>query len=71
MLPATERDQARVVVDRIAGAVERDVPLPSGRALRLRYGVAEIEDWMDAEALLAAADSDLQASRRAVGDRSP
>ena len=71
LLPATVREQARVVVDRIAGAVERDVPLPGGRSVRLRYGVAEIEDSMDAEALLAAADSDLQAARPAIAEPTP
>ena len=60
LLPMTEADDAPVVIERIAAAVARDVPLPGGRTVRLRYGVCEIEDGMDAEAFVGAADRQLQ-----------
>lgn len=63
LLPSTARAQARVVVERIGRAVERGVPLPRAGSVRLRFGVAEIEEGMDAETLVGAADHDLQAAR--------
>jgi diguanylate cyclase (GGDEF)-like protein len=60
LLPSTTRDQARVVVERIAGAVESRVSLPGGHTVRLHYGVSEIEDGMDAETLVAQADAGLK-----------
>jgi diguanylate cyclase (GGDEF)-like protein len=66
LLPSTERAQAAVAVERIGAAIERDVKLSRGGTVRLRFGVAEIEDQMDAETLVEAADRDLQAARDAA-----
>ncbi|MDQ4041604.1 MAG: GGDEF domain-containing protein [Actinomycetota bacterium] len=65
LLPATDRERALAVVDRIAAAVERDLALPGDEPLRLRYGVGEIVDGMDASALIAAADDELRAAKYA------
>ncbi|MDX6669718.1 MAG: hypothetical protein QOI91_81, partial [Solirubrobacteraceae bacterium] len=66
LLPSTGREQALVVVDRIAEAVARHVAAIGGRKLALRYGVAEIQPEMDAQALMAAADMDLMAAKDAA-----
>jgi diguanylate cyclase (GGDEF)-like protein len=66
LLPSTDREQALVVVERIANAVARQVPPIGGRSLALRYGVAEIQPEMDAQALMAAADMDLMAAKAAA-----
>jgi diguanylate cyclase (GGDEF)-like protein len=66
MLPSTNREQSRVVVERIAQAVARAVPLPGDRSITLRYGVAEIEDGMDADTFVSSADRRLQAARDPV-----
>ncbi|HVE68974.1 MAG TPA: diguanylate cyclase [Solirubrobacteraceae bacterium] len=66
LLPSTDRTQAGVAVERIAGAVERGVLLPRAGTVRLRFGLAEIEAGMDADALVEAADTGLQSARDAV-----
>lgn len=65
VLPTTDRDQAELVVARIARAIERDVRPPGEDPLRLRYGIAEIEPGMDGEELMAMADVDLMAAKDA------
>jgi diguanylate cyclase (GGDEF)-like protein len=66
LLPSTDRDQARVVVDRIARAVAVQAPAPGDRPLSLRYGVAQLEPGVDAGGLMSAADEDLMAAKRAA-----
>jgi diguanylate cyclase (GGDEF)-like protein len=62
VLPSTDQVAAERVAERLRDAVEEAVVLPTGIALRVHYGTAELEDGMDALGLLRAADAALIAA---------
>jgi diguanylate cyclase (GGDEF)-like protein len=68
VLPATDYEAAKKVGGRVRETVRRDIALPDGEPLRLRYGAAELDHDMDADGLLAAADLALMSARMARED---
>jgi diguanylate cyclase (GGDEF)-like protein len=56
LLPDTDRDAARFVLDRTAERISRDCQNEDGQPLDVSYGVAELEQGGSAEDLLALAD---------------
>lgn len=71
VLPATDLPGAQQVGQRVGRATAQRVTLPSGEPLRVRWAAAQFEDGMDAQALVAAADVELMATRRTAGTEGP
>lgn len=71
VLPATDLESARVVVDRVAEAVGAAVAPRDEDRLRLKFGLAELEPGMSAADLLAAADLELMSAKAAERDHAP
>jgi diguanylate cyclase (GGDEF)-like protein len=65
VLPATDYEAAKIVGGRVRETVRREITLPDGEPLRLRFGAAELDQDMDADGLLAAADLALMSARLA------
>jgi diguanylate cyclase (GGDEF)-like protein len=69
VLPATGYEAAKAVGARVGETVARDIALPDGEPVRLRFGAAELDQDMDADGLLAAADLALMSARMARESR--
>jgi diguanylate cyclase (GGDEF)-like protein len=68
VLPSTDYEAAKIVGGRVRETVRRDIVLPDGEPVRLRFGAAELDRDMDADGLLAAADLALMSARLARED---
>jgi diguanylate cyclase (GGDEF)-like protein len=63
VLPASDLAAGELVGERLRRTVAERVVLPDGQPLRLSWAAAQLEDGMDAELLLAAADTRLMARK--------